>query len=67
MGTIGTTQEGADTGTIRALALISKRAGCDLHHIGDAGFLGPLIPRTSCNYPSPSEASAIPITEWPSQ
>lgn len=44
MGTIGTTQEGADTGTIRALALTSKRAGCDLHHIGDAGFSGTADP-----------------------
>ncbi|WP_179396078.1 haloacid dehalogenase-like hydrolase [Lacticaseibacillus absianus] len=40
MGAIGTTQEGADVGTIRALALTSKRAGCDIHHIGDGGFSG---------------------------
>lgn len=40
MGAIGTTQEGADIGTIRELALTSKRAGCDIHHIGDGGFSG---------------------------
>lgn len=40
MGAIGTTQEGSDTGTIRELALTSKRAGCDIHHIGDGGPSG---------------------------
>lgn len=44
MSTIGTTQEGADTGTIRELALTSKRAGSDIQHIGDAGFNGTADP-----------------------
>ncbi|MEG2489333.1 MAG: haloacid dehalogenase-like hydrolase [Erysipelotrichaceae bacterium] len=37
---IGTSQEGADKDTIRQLALMSKMAGADLHHIGDAGVGG---------------------------
>lgn len=44
MSTIGTTQEGADTDTIRDLALMSKRAGADIQHIGDAGFNGTADP-----------------------
>ncbi|WP_314066243.1 haloacid dehalogenase-like hydrolase [uncultured Vagococcus sp.] len=44
MSTIGTTQEGADTATIRELALMSKRAGADIQHIGDAGFNGTADP-----------------------
>lgn len=44
MSTIGTTQEGADCGTIRTLALTSKRAGADIQHIGDAGFNGTADP-----------------------
>lgn len=44
MSTIGTTQEGADTDTIRELALMSKRAGADIQHIGDAGFNGTADP-----------------------
>lgn len=44
MGAIGTTQEGADIGTIRELALTSKRAGCDIHHIGDGGYSGTADP-----------------------
>jgi hypothetical protein len=38
VGTIGTSQEGADADTVRALALAAKRIGVDLHHIGDAGY-----------------------------
>jgi hypothetical protein len=34
---IGTSQEGADRDTIRDIALAAKRAGADIHHIGDAG------------------------------
>ncbi|MBO0480359.1 haloacid dehalogenase-like hydrolase [Vagococcus fluvialis] len=44
MSAIGTTQEGADEATIRALALTSKRAGADIQHIGDAGFNGTADP-----------------------
>ncbi|MGO2265292.1 MAG: DUF7916 family protein [Vagococcus salmoninarum] len=44
MSTIGTTQEGADPATIRDLALMSKRAGADIQHIGDAGFNGTADP-----------------------
>ncbi len=35
---IGTSQEGADTNTIRQIALNSKMAGTDMHHIGDSGI-----------------------------
>jgi hypothetical protein len=38
VGTIGTSQEGADQNTIRSLALMAKRVGVDVHHIGDAGL-----------------------------
>ncbi len=37
---IGTSQEGADSQTIRQLALMCKMTGTDLHHIGDAGYAG---------------------------
>ncbi len=36
--TIGTSQESADTGTIREFALSNKRIGADIHHIGDGGY-----------------------------
>lgn len=35
---IGTSQEGADKDTIRTIALNSKMAGTDMHHIGDSGL-----------------------------
>lgn len=35
---IGTSQEGADEDTIRRIALYSKMAGTDMHHIGDCGM-----------------------------
>lgn len=41
---IGTSQEGADVDTIREIALINKRAGADIQHIGDAGWSGVAIP-----------------------
>ncbi|WP_410769090.1 haloacid dehalogenase-like hydrolase [Fontibacillus sp. BL9] len=41
---IGTSQEGADEGTVRSIALSSKRAGADIQHIGDAGFAGMAAP-----------------------
>lgn len=44
MSAIGTTQEGADPATIRDLALMSKRCGSDIQHIGDAGFNGTADP-----------------------
>lgn len=40
IGTIGTSQEGADVSTLRSLALTAKRIGVDVHHFGDAGYTG---------------------------
>lgn len=37
---IGTSQEGADPETVRALALAAKRAGADVLHLGDMGAFG---------------------------
>ncbi len=37
MTAIGTSQEGASVETIRQIAIMSKMAGADLHHIGDTG------------------------------
>ncbi|WP_070121787.1 PEP phosphonomutase [Bacillus marinisedimentorum] len=48
--TIGTSQEGADDGTIRTIALNSKMAGADLYHIGDAGYTGVAIPENIMAY-----------------
>lgn len=44
MLTIGTSQEGADEETVREIALMSKMAGADLYHIGDAGVAGVAVP-----------------------
>ncbi|MBP2000927.1 hypothetical protein J2Z69_001970 [Paenibacillus shirakamiensis] len=44
LAAIGTSQEGADEGTIRSIALSAKRAGVDVFHIGDAGFGGMAVP-----------------------
>lgn len=44
MTAIGTSQEGADLYTIRQIALMSKMAGADLHHIGDTGYMGMALP-----------------------
>ncbi len=44
MTAIGTSQEGSDVATIRTIALMSKMAGADLHHIGDTGYFGVAIP-----------------------
>ena len=41
---IGTSQEGADTATIRQIALMCKMAGTDIHHLGDAGYGGMALP-----------------------
>ena len=40
LSAIGTSQEGADEGTIREIALLNKRCGIDIQHIGDAGYGG---------------------------
>ena len=37
---IGTSQEGADSETVRELALAAKRAGADVLHLGDMGWFG---------------------------
>lgn len=41
---IGTSQEGADTATIRQIALMCKMAGTDVHHLGDSGYGGMALP-----------------------
>ena len=41
---IGTAQETSDPGTIREIALSSKRAGADIQHIGDSGWGGLAFP-----------------------
>jgi hypothetical protein len=41
---IGTSQEGASLTTIEQIALMSKMAGADMHHIGDAGTIGIAVP-----------------------
>lgn len=41
---IGTSQEGADTATIRNIALMCKMTGTDIHHLGDAGYGGMSLP-----------------------
>jgi hypothetical protein len=48
--TTGTSQEGADEGTVRQIALNSKMAGADLFHIGDAGASGMAIPENITAY-----------------
>jgi hypothetical protein len=50
IGTIGTSQEGADRDTIRRLALAAKRIGVDVHHIGDGGFSGVAVPENVYAY-----------------
>jgi hypothetical protein len=50
IGTLGTSQEGADAQTLRLLALTAKRVGVDLHHIGDAGFTGVANPENVYTY-----------------
>ncbi len=41
---VGTSQEGADTATIRQIALLCKQAGTDIHHLGDSGLPGITLP-----------------------
>lgn len=50
MTAIGTSQEGADISTIRQIALWSKMAGADLHHIGDTGYMGVALPENILAY-----------------
>ncbi len=50
MTAIGTSQEGADESTIRQIALMCKMTGTDLHHIGDAGYVGMAIPENILAY-----------------
>lgn len=50
MTAIGTSQEGADTDTIRAIALNCKMAGADIHHIGDSGYNGMAVPENIMAY-----------------
>lgn len=50
MTAIGTSQEGADTATIRQIALWCKMAGADLHHIGDIGVPGMALPQNILAY-----------------
>lgn len=50
MTTIGTSQEGADTATIRQIALMCKMAGADIHHLGDAGYGGVSLPENILAY-----------------
>lgn len=47
---IGTSQEGADTDTIRRIALMCKMAGTDIHHIGDTGYPGIALPENIMAY-----------------
>lgn len=47
---IGTSQEGADSQTIKQIALMCKITGTDLHHIGDAGYAGIAIPENIMDY-----------------
>lgn len=50
MTSIGTSQEGADTDTIRRIALMCKMAGADIHHIGDTGYAGMALPENIFAY-----------------
>ncbi|RMN21942.1 hypothetical protein ALQ63_00383 [Serratia plymuthica] len=50
MTAIGTSQEGSDVQTLRQIALMSKMAGADLHHIGDTGYLGLALPENIFAY-----------------
>ncbi|WP_204689373.1 DUF7916 family protein [Fusobacterium mortiferum] len=47
---IGTSQEGADTATIKQIALMCKMSGTDLHHLGDAGYIGMSLPENILEY-----------------
>lgn len=44
LSAIGTSQEGADCETVREIAIVNKRCGVDIQHIGDAGWCGVALP-----------------------
>lgn len=44
LSAIGTSQESSDETTIREIALMNKRCGVDIQHIGDAGWSGMALP-----------------------
>ena len=46
----GTSQGGADTSTIKQLALMCKMTGTDIHHLGDAGYAGMSLPENIMAY-----------------
>lgn len=50
MTAIGTSQEGADKDTIREIALMCKMTGTDIHHLGDAGYIGMALPENILAY-----------------
>lgn len=50
MTAIGTSQEGADTDTVRRIALECKMAGADIHHLGDSGYTGIAAPENITAY-----------------
>ena len=50
MTTIGTSQEGADSETIKRIALLCKMTGTDIHHLGDAGYAGIAVPQNIMDY-----------------
>ena len=50
MTAVGTSQEGADTDTVKRIALMCKMAGADIHHIGDAGYGGMALPEDILAY-----------------
>ena len=47
---IGTSQEGADTDTIKRIALECKMTGTDIHHSGDSGYVGMALPENIMAY-----------------
>ena len=47
---IGTSQEGADTETIKRIALECKMTGTDIHHIGDSGYVWMALPENIITY-----------------
>ena len=47
---IGTSQEGADTDTIKRIALECKMTGTDIHHTGDSGYVGMALPENIMAY-----------------
>ncbi len=47
---IGTSQEGADTDTIKRIALECKMTGTDIHHIGYSGYVGMALPENIMAY-----------------